>query len=316
MGKASRRKKRDAEDGAPLRVSPSHFVPAARPIRQGIIGAMRTVPADIPRPDYAETGAPLDIDPPMVKTSEEIDRVRAACVAARQVLETVGQAVAVGVTTDELDAICHQAYIDHGGYPSTLNYRGYRKSLCTSINEVICHGIPDDRPLESGDIVNCDVTIFLNGMHGDTSAMFLVGEVDEASCHLVNVTRECLEHGIAAVKPGALLRDVRREIHRHAQANGMGVVRAFVGHGIGPVFHMPPSVPHYFDSSATTELVPGMTFTIEPMITLGDWHHTLWSDGWTAVTRDLSRTAQFEHTVLVTADGVEILTGPTVSLQQ
>ena len=275
---------------------------------------MRTVPENIPRPNYAETGTPIELDAPLVKSPEEIERMRAACAAARTVLETVGRAVGVGVTTDELDAICHQAYIDLGGYPSTLNYRGYRKSLCTSINEVICHGIPDDRPLESGDIINCDVTIFIDGMHGDTSAMFLVGHVDDASKRLVEVTRECLEHGIAAVKPGALLRDVGREIHRHAQANGMGVVRAFVGHGIGPVFHMPPSVPHYFESGATLELVPGMTFTIEPMITLGDWHHTLWTDGWTAVTRDLSRTAQYEHTVLVTETGVEVLTGPTVTL--
>lgn len=313
MGKAARRRLKGPEPAGGSRSANLPLRTPARPVQPGRVSPLRSVPPEIPRPNYAETGTPLDLDPPLVKTADEIERMRAACTAAREVLEAVGAAVAVGVTTDELDAICHQAYIDRGGYPSTLNYRGYTKSLCTSVNEVICHGIPDDRPLHDGDIVNCDVTIYLNGMHGDTSAMFLVGEVDDASRHLVDVTRECLEHGIAAVKPGARVRDIGREIHRHAQANRMGVVRAFVGHGIGPVFHMPPSVPHYFDSTATTELVPGMTFTIEPMITLGDWHHTLWNDGWTAVTRDLSRTAQFEHTVLVTDTGVEVLTGPTVT---
>ncbi len=312
MGKASRRKINGAAGSSNGLAASVARIRHTNPIRPGNLSPTRTVPESIPRPDYALTGTPQRSDPPLIKTPEEIERMRRACVAAREVLEVVGRAVAVGVTTDELDAICHQAYIDRGGYPSTLNYRGYKKSLCTSINEVICHGIPDDRPLEDGDIVNCDVTIFLDGMHGDTSAMFVAGNADEESLRLIRITRECLEAGIAAVRPGGMVRDIGQAIHRHAQANNLGVVRAFVGHGIGPVFHMSPSVPHYFDSSATELLQPGMTFTIEPMITLGDWHHKEWKDGWTAVTRDHSRTAQYEHTVLVTETGVEILTGPTV----
>ncbi len=312
MGKASRRKRENAAVGVLPSSQPARKLKADQPLQPGQISPKRSVPEHIPRPDYAETGRPKSTEPPLVKSPEDIERMRLACTAAREVLAVVGAAVAEGVTTDELDAICHQAYIDRGGYPSTLNYRGYRKSLCTSVNEVICHGIPDDRPLKNGDIVNCDVTIFLNGMHGDTSAMFLVGEVDDDARQLVTVTRECLDAGIAAVRPGGMLREVGQAIHRHAQANGMGVVRAFVGHGIGPVFHMPPSVPHYFEPDATEILVPGMTFTIEPMITLGDWNYRTWKDGWTAVTKDGSRTAQYEHTVLVTDMGVEVLTGPTV----
>ena len=277
-------------------------------IRRGIQSPRRAVPPDIPRPDYADTGQPSRRAVPLVRTADELARMRRACRAAAEVLTEVAAAVAPGVTTDALDALAHEACISRGGYPSPLGYHGYPKSLCTSVNEVICHGIPDSRALEEGDIVNLDVTIFLDGMHGDTNATFPVGEVDAASSRLIEVTRECLSRGIAAVRPDGPLNEVGRAIQTHAEANGMGVVRAFVGHGVGPIFHMPPQVPHYFDPRLTTRLAPGMTFTIEPMITLGAWQHDLWDDDWTAVTVDGSRSAQFEHSVLVTDDGVEILT--------
>jgi len=271
----------------------------------------RTVPANIQRPDYADTGRPrMPRSRTVVKTPEQIERLRAACSAARKVLDITKQMVRPGVTTDEIDAVCHQAYIDLGGYPSTLNYHGYPKSLCTSVNEIICHGIPDTRPLENGDIVNLDVTIFLNGMHGDLSETVFVGEVDDESKQLVRVTKECLMLGIAAVKPFAPINVIGKAIQAHAEKFGYGVVRAFVGHGIGEQFHMDPQVPHYFDSSARNECLPGMTFTIEPMINLGNWGHVVWDDKWTAVTADLKRSAQFEHTILVTEMGVEILTLP------
>jgi methionyl aminopeptidase len=238
--------------------------------------------------------------------------MRRACRAAAEVLAEVGAAVRPGVTTDELDRIAHEACIARGGYPSPLNYGGsvmpFPKSLCTSVNEVICHGIPDSTVLADGDIVNCDVTIYLDGVHGDTNRTFLVGEVDEASRRLVEVTQECLDRGIAAVRPGAQVRDIGRAIQAHAEGQGYGVVRAFVGHGVGTSFHCEPQVFHYDNPQARQVLRPGMTFTIEPMITIGDWHHEMWDDGWTAVTRDRSRTAQFEHTLLVTDDGAEVLT--------
>jgi methionyl aminopeptidase len=280
--------------------------PAREPIRAGRLSATRSVPASIPRPPYAPD-APALI--PAVPPDEFPDRMRHAGRAARQVLLRVAAAVRPGVTTDELDAICHEACIELGGYPSPLHYKSFPKSLCTSVNEVICHGIPDDRALRDGDIVNCDVTIFLNGVHGDHNATFLVGDVDEVGRDLVRVTQEAMWEGIDAVRPGNRVNDIGRAIQQHAEANGFGVVRAFVGHGIGEEFHTAPSIPHYYDPRADTPLQAGMTFTIEPMITEGSWElGRIWSDGWTAPTRDLSRCAQFEHTVLVTGTGVEVLT--------
>ncbi len=280
----------------------------ARRVRPGIQSPRRPVPPGIPRPDYALTGTPGRGSGRMVKTSEEVERLRRACRAAAEVLEETGRAVAPGVTTDALDAVCHEAYITRGGYPSTLNYHGYPKSLCTSVNEVICHGIPDSRALLDGDIVNLDVTIYLDGMHGDTNATFGVGDVDDESRRLMEVTRECLDRAIAVVGPDVPLNEIGRAIQRHAEANGFGVVRAFVGHGIGDTFHMAPQVAHYYDPAATTRVQPGWVFTIEPMITMGSWQHRLWDDDWTAVTADHSRTAQFEHTILVTDDGADVLT--------
>jgi methionyl aminopeptidase len=277
-------------------------------VRPGRVSPMLTVPDGIVPTDYYLTGEPRRWDEPMVKSPEVIERMREACRIAAEVLEVSGAAVAPGVTTDELDRIAHQAYIDRGAYPSTLNYHHYPKSICTSVNEVICHGIPDDRPLMDGDIVNIDVTAYIGGVHGDCNATFYVGDVDPDTRRLVEVTRECRHLGIAAVKPGRPLSDIGRAIQVHAEGHGYGVVRTFVGHGIGEQFHLPPNVPHYFSEQASTIMKPGMTFTVEPMITMGSWRERMWDNGWTAVTVDGKRTAQFEHTLVVTEEGCEVLT--------
>jgi len=278
------------------------------PLRPGRLGPTRLVPDGIGRPSYAASGEPAKSDEAMVKSPEVIERMRRAGRAAAEVLAAVGSLVAPGVTTDELDARAHEECIGRGGYPSPLNYHFFPKSLCTSVNEVICHGIPDDRRLVDGDIVNLDVTIFLDGVHGDTNATFLVGHVDEESRRLVDVVRRCMYEGIAAVRPGQPISDIGVAIEALAHSHGYGVVQAFVGHGIGEQFHMAPQVPHHFDPSAATVMEPGMTFTVEPMITVGTWRHRMWDDGWTAVTADRRRTAQFEHTLVVTDTGADILT--------
>ncbi len=277
-------------------------------VRPGRVSPMLTVPEGIVPADYYLTGIPTRRDESMVKSPDVIERMRRACRIAAEVLAATGDAVAPGVTTDELDRIAHQAYIDRSAFPSTLNYHGYPKSICTSVNEVICHGIPDDRPLEEGDIVNIDVTAYIDGVHGDCNATFLAGDVDPDARRLVEVTWECRDRGIGAVQPGRPLSDIGRAIQSHAESHGYGVVRTFVGHGIGEQFHLPPNVPHYFTEAASTIMRPGMTFTVEPMITVGSWREKMWDNGWTAVTADGKRTAQFEHTLLVTDDGVEVLT--------
>ncbi len=280
-------------------------------IQPGVIGPMRPVPESIARPEYAAPGSngePRRWGEPMVKAPDVLARMKIAGQVAAEVLAETGAAVRPGITTDELDAVCHQACIARGAYPSPLGYRGYPKSVCTSINEVICHGIPDDRPLADGDIVDLDVTVFLGGVHGDTNGTFLVGDVDDVSRRLVRVTEECLQLGIAAVRPGQPISDIGRAIEAHATKHHFGVVRMFVGHGIGEQFHMEPSVPHYFTPTASTVMQPGMTFTIEPMITLGTWKERMWDDGWTAVTADGRRAAQFEHTMIVRDRGAEVLT--------
>jgi methionyl aminopeptidase len=276
------------------------------PVRPGRLSPTLSVPPEIPRPPYAPDAPPLV---PAVPPAEFAERMRIAGHAAREVLLELGQAVRPGMTTDALDRICHDACVARGGYPSPLHYKGFPKSLCTSVNEVICHGIPDDRVLEDGDIVNCDVTIYLHGVHGDCNATFCVGDVDDEGRRLVQVTKEALWKGIDVVRPGAQINDIGRAIQQHAEAAGFSVVRAFVGHGVGEEFHTAPAVPHYYDPAADVAIENGMTFTIEPMINEGGWElGRIWADGWTAPTRDGSRSAQFEHTLLVTPTGVEVCT--------
>jgi methionyl aminopeptidase len=275
----------------------------------GTVTPMRPVPEHIARPPYAETGEVEAWDEPRAKSPDVIERMRHAGAVAAEILRLGGEAVRPGVTTDEIDAYVHDLYVERGAYPSPLNYHGYPKSLCTSVNEVICHGIPESRALEDGDIVNLDVTAYIGGVHGDTNATFLVGDVDPASRQLVRVTEESTWRGIEAVKPGRPISDIGRAIEDHVKQYRYGVVRAFIGHGIGEQFHTDIQVLHYYDSRANTIMRPGMTFTIEPMIAMGGWQHRMWDDGWTAVTADGKRTAQFEHTVLVTDDGVDVLTG-------
>ncbi|WP_067802054.1 type I methionyl aminopeptidase [Actinomadura formosensis] len=278
-------------------------------LRPGNVSPMRKVPSSIPRPEYVGKKRPKTGEPD-VKTPEIIEKMRVAGRIAAQALREVGENIRPGITTDELDRIGHEFLLDHGAYPSTLGYRGFPKSLCTSINEVICHGIPDDTVLRDGDIVNIDITAFIDGVHGDTDATFLCGDVDEESRLLVERTHEAAMRGIRAVKPGRALNVIGRVIESYAKRFGYGVVRDFTGHGIGTTFHSGLVVPHYDDPSATTVIEPGMTFTVEPMLTLGTYDYDIWPDGWTVVTKDRKRTAQFEHTLLVTDDGHEILTLP------
>jgi methionyl aminopeptidase len=277
-------------------------------VRPGTVSPKRVVPAQIARPDYADSGEPDRWDEPRVKSADVIERMRRAGRLAAEILQLAGTQVAPGVTTDSIDAFVHDATIERGAYPSPLNYRGFPKSVCTSVNEVICHGIPDDRVLRDGDIVNIDVTAFLDGVHGDTNATFFVGQVDPETQRLVRVTKECLDLGIAAVSPGAPVSDIGKAIETHANAADFDVVRAFVGHGIGEQFHTDLQIPHYHEPRLITPIEVGMVFTIEPMIAMGSGRHLLWDDDWTAVTADGSRTAQFEHTLLVTEAGAEVLT--------
>ncbi|HEX4978990.1 MAG TPA: type I methionyl aminopeptidase [Acidimicrobiales bacterium] len=284
-----------------------HKADGAR-VRPGNVSPMRAVPPDIPRPHYADTGEVVRFAETGIQSPDVIERMRKAGRIAAEILEIVGSAVRPGVTTDELDALAHDEHVRRGVYPSPLNYHRYPKAICTSVNEVICHGIPDDRPLAEGDIVNIDVTCHAGGVHGDTNATFPVGRIDAESERLLRVTRECLDLAIAEVAPGRPFNAIGKAIQTHAEGHGFGVVRTFVGHGIGEQFHTDLHVPHYFDARLTRIMEPGMTFTIEPMITAGDWRHRMWDDGWTAVTADGRRTAQFEHTLLVTDDGVDVLT--------
>jgi methionyl aminopeptidase len=249
-----------------------------------------------------------------VKDADTIERMRAAGKLAAQALAEVGSHIEPGITTEELDRIGHEFLCDHNAYPSTLGYPGggrgpiFTKSLCSSLNEVICHGVPDSTVLADGDICNIDITAFIYGVHGDTNATFLVGDVDEDSRLLVERTHEATMRAINAVAPGRELNVIGRVIESYARRFGYGVVRDFTGHGIGTAFHSGLVVPHFDDPTATTIIEAGMTFTIEPMLTLGTYTWDMWNDGWTIVTKDLKRSAQFEHTILVTDSGAEILT--------
>lgn len=268
------------------------------------------MPPGIRRPEYVGKPAPAPCTESSVQPPEVIEAMRVASKIAAQALAEGGRMVAPGVTTDEVDRVVHEFLVDHGAYPSTLGYKGFPKSCCISLNEVICHGIPDSTVIEDGDIVNIDVTAFIGGVHGDTNATFLAGDVAEQDRLLVERTHEAMLRGIRAVRPGRQLNVIGRVIEAYAKRFGYGVVRDFTGHGIGHCFHGKLVVLHYDEPAVETVLEEGMTFTIEPMITLGTIDYDVWPDGWTVTTKDKQRTAQFEHTVVVTADGAEILTLP------
>ena len=279
-------------------------------IAPATISPRRSVPAHIPRPEYVDQEAPTPFTGSEVKDAETIEKMRIAGRLAAQALQLVGKHVQPGVTTDELDRIGHEFLCDNDAYPSTLGYKHFPKSLCTSVNEVICHGIPDSRPVADGDIVNIDITAYIGGVHGDTNATFLAGDVDEDSRLLVERTEEALRRAINAVRPGRQINVIGRVIESYAKRFGYGVVRDFTGHGVGESFHSGLIVPHYDEPYYDTVIETGMTFTIEPMLCLGTYEWDMWEDNWTVVTKDRKRSAQFEHTLLVTDHGAEVLTLP------
>lgn len=244
-----------------------------------------------------------------IKTAAEIEKIRTACRLAVEVLEMIKPYVQAGITTIELNRICHNyiTNIQHA-IPAPLDYRGFPKSICTSINQVVCHGIPSKEKLKNGDIVNIDITVIKEGYFGDTSQMFIIGNATKLAKKLVKVSQECLYLGIKIIKPGAHLGDIGAVIQEHAEANKFSVVRDYCGHGIGSAFHEPPQVLHYGVANTGAILKPGMVFTIEPMINAGSYHTELLADGWTVVTKDRKLSAQWEHTILVTATGHEVLT--------
>jgi len=247
--------------------------------------------------------------PVSIKNKDEIEKMRIAGRLASEVLDLIGNEVKAGVTTDELNTICHNHIIEkQDAIPAPLNYRGFPKSICTSINHVICHGIPSDKKLKNGDIINIDITVIKDGFHGDTSRMYYVGEPSIRAKRLCDISYQCMHLGIGLVKPGTQLGDIGHVIQQHAEKNGFSVVREYCGHGIGRVFHEDPQVLHYGNPGTGLILREGMTFTIEPMINAGKKETRLLGDDWTVVTRDKSLSAQWEHTILVTSDGHEILT--------
>ena len=277
----------------------------------GKLSPTRHVPQGIIRPEYVGKSAPAKFTGSDVKNAEQIQKIRAAGKIAAQAIQLVGAACKPGVTTDELDRIGHEFLISQGAYPSTLGYRGFPKSLCSSINEVICHGIPDDTVLQDGDIINIDITAFKDGFHGDSNVTFMVGDVAPETRLLVERTHEAMMRGINAALPGRSVNIIGRAIETYAKRFEYGVVRDFTGHGVGEAFHSGLVIPHY-DSAPhyDDEIKVGMVFTIEPMLTLGTHEWDIWSDDWTVVTKDHSITAQFEHTIVITEDGPEILTLP------
>ncbi len=280
-------------------------------LTMGKLSATRSVPNAIIRPEYVGKTAPAKFTGSDVKTPEQVAKIRAAGRIAAQAIQLVGEACKPGVTTDELDRIGHEFVISQGAYPSTLGYRGFPKSLCSSINEVICHGIPDDTVLQDGDIINIDITAFKDGFHGDSNVTFIVGDVAPEVELLVERTHEAMMRGINAALPGRTVNIIGRAIETYAKRFNYGVVRDFTGHGVGEAFHSGLVIPHY-DSAPhfDDEIKVGMVFTIEPMLTLGTHEWDIWTDDWTVVTKDRSLTAQFEHTIVITDDGPEILTLP------
>ena len=277
----------------------------------GVVSKALSVPKHIVKPEYVGKRAPAEWTGGHVKNSEQVELIRAAGKLAAQAIDLAGNSIAVGMRTNELDVIVHEFLIANGAYPSTLGYRGFPKSCCTSVNEIICHGIPDDLEIQDGDIVNIDVTAYLEGFHGDSNKTFKVGNVSDEVSLLVDRTKESLDRAIAAVMPGRPINVIGRTIESYAKRFGYGVVRDFTGHGIGEAFHSGLVIPHYDAAplySNTMEV--GMVFTIEPMLTLGTHEWDMWPDGWTVATKDKSITAQFEHTLVVTESGAQILTLP------
>lgn len=277
----------------------------------GKLSPKRDVPSHIIRPPYVGKRSPDRFKGSEIQTSEVIAAMRIAGALAADAVQLAGKTAAPGVTTDQIDAVVHEFLCDNGAYPSTLGYRGYPKSCCTSLNEVICHGIPDSTVIQDGDILNVDVTAYIHGVHGDTNATFLIGEVADEDRLLVERTKEMLDRAIAVVAPGRQINVIGRVIEAYAKRFGYGVVEDFTGHGVHTVFHSGLIIPHYDDPGATTIMEAGMTFTIEPMITLGTIDYDVWPDDWTITTKDKLRTAQFEHTLVVTQTGAEILTLPS-----
>ena len=277
----------------------------------GVVSKTLEVPKHIVRPEYVGKPAPAEWLGGHTKTPEQVEKIRAAGKIAAKAIALVGQNAKPGITTDELDRIAHEYMVSEGAYPSTLCYRGFPKSCCTSLNEVICHGIPDDTILIDGDILNVDITAYKDGFHGDTNATFLIGNVAEEVVQLVERTRQSLDRAIAAVMPGRPINVIGRTIESYAKRFNYGVVRDFTGHGIGEAFHSGLVIPH-FDAAPnySNTMEVGMVFTIEPMLTLGSYEWDLWKDNWTVTTKDKSITAQFEHTLVVTDSGAEILTLP------
>jgi len=275
----------------------------------GVVSPLRSVPIHIARPEYVGKPAPAKYTEGDIWGPTDIEKIRAAGKIASQAIELVGANCVPGITTDELDRIGHEFLIANDAYPSALQYRGFPKSICTSVNEVICHGIPDNTVLQEGDIVNIDITAYKDGFHGDSNQTFLVGDVKEDVRLLVERTRESLQRAIAVVAPGRQINVIGRTIEAYAKRFNYGVVRDFTGHGIGRAFHSGLVIPHYDAAPQyATEMQVGMVFTIEPMLTLGSYQWDMWKDDWTVVTRDKSITAQFEHTLVVTENGADILT--------
>ncbi|MHA6512335.1 type I methionyl aminopeptidase [Tessaracoccus sp. Z1128] len=280
------------------------------PVTPHDLTPLRDVPRGIARPEYVGRPAPQRYTGSDVQPADVIERMRVAGRIAANAMHEAAKAIAPGVTTDHLDAVAHEYMLDHGAYPSALGYRSFPKSICTSVNEVVCHGIPDLRPLEDGDLVKIDVTAFKDGVHGDNCGTFYCGDVDEESRLLTERTQEALNRAIKAVRPGRPISVIGRVIESYAKRFGYGVVRDYTGHGVHTAFHSGLVVLHYDEPRVNTVMQTGMTFTIEPMLTLGTHETDLWDDDWTVVTRDKSRVAQWEHSLVVTADGAEILTLP------
>lgn len=278
------------------------------PLRRGKVSRRLLAPEHIPKPPYVGS----DLLPELSKEhqmhdEEGISRMKASCELAARVLDFAGTLVRPSITTNEIDKAVHEMIIDAGAYPSPLGYGGFPKSVCTSVNECMCHGIPDSRQLQDGDIINIDVTVYLNGYHGDTSKTFFCGNVNEPAKRLVKVTQECLERAISVCKDGASFKKIGKRISEHAERFGFGVVERFVGHGVGTIFHSEPIIVHNRNDQPG-RMVEGQTFTIEPILTTGSIDCVAWDDGWTTLTADGSLAAQFEHTLLITRTGAEVLT--------